>query len=582
MTFKPTICGTFGLATAMLLNVSAVAATAPPAMATAVQDKPRLIVITDIGTEPDDLESMVRLLTYANEFDIEGLIASPSNHLRDRTYPQLIEARVRAYGEALPNLKVHAPGWPDAATLQSRIRAHSPLYGMAGVGDGKDSEASRLIVEAVDKADARPVWVSIWGGAAPLAQALWSVRASRSPAEVERFVARLRVYSISDQDDAGPWARTTFPKLFWIASIHGPTQYELAAWTGISADTPGADPSLVSRQWLNDNIRSKGPLGATYPRPMFIMEGDSPSFLYLIPNGLGSPEHPNWGSWGGRYEQLSPAFGLWADAQDAATGIDGKPVKNNKATVWRWRQAFQNDFAARMNWSIAPRFADANHPPELRLNGQAGQAPVELAVCPDQPLLLTAAGSRDPDGQPLTYRWWRYGEVSGALWSPDLKLSAASGETTTVTVPAWTQPADMHQPDNQTFHVILEATDTGDPALTRYRRAVITVPTKGGSAGGQRCQPVKVAQKSEEVPSFSEPVGRLDGYSVAETDIGALVDDPAARVILDKYLPGFAIRAAGSPQGRGMTLKAVQSFDPRLTPEVMAKIDGELARIKPK
>jgi hypothetical protein len=582
VTFKPTMCGTLGLATAVLLNVNGAAAAAPPAVATVAQDKPRLIVITDIGTEPDDLQSMVRLLTYANEFDIEGLIASTSSHLRDRTYPQLIEERVRAYGKVLPNLKVHAPGWPEAATLQSRIRAHSPLYGMAGVGDSKDSDASRLIIDTVDKADARPVWVSIWGGAAPLAQALWSVRASRSPAEVERFVAKLRVYSISDQDDAGPWARAMFPKLFWISSIHGPTQYELAAWTGISADSPGADPSMVSRQWLNDNIRSKGPLGATYPRPMFIMEGDSPSFLYLIPNGLGSPEHPNWGSWGGRYEKLSPPFGLWADAQDAATGIDGKPVKNNKVTVWRWRQAFQNDFAARMNWSVTPRFADANHPPELRLNGQAGQAPVEISVCTNQPVRLTAAGSHDPDGQPLTYRWWHYSEVSGALWSPDLKLSAVSGETTTVTVPAWTQPANMHQMDNQTFHVILEATDTGDPALTRYRRAVVTVPTKGGSAGGQRCRPVKVAQKSEEVPSFSEPVGRLDGYSVAETDIGALVDDPAARAILDKYLPSFASRAAESPQGRGMTLKAVQSFDPRLTPEVMAKIDDELARIKPK
>lgn len=581
MKIRPTVCGTFSLAAALLLNVSAVTAAAPPVPATTMQDKPRLIVITDIGAEPDDLESMVRLLVYANELDIEGLLASTSAHLRDRTYPQLIEARVRAYGEVLPNLKVHAKGWPEAATLQSRIRAHSPLYGMAGVGDGKDSEASRLIVEAVDKADARPVWVSIWGGAAPLAQALWHVRATRSAAEVDRFVGKLRVYSISDQDDAGPWARAMFPKLFWIASIHGPTQYELAAWTGISADIPGADPSLVSRQWLNDNIRSKGPLGATYPRPMFIMEGDSPSFLYLIPNGLGSPEHPNWGSWGGRYERLSPAFGLWADAQDTATGIDGKPVKNNKATVWRWRQAFQNDFAARMNWSITPRFADANHPPELRLNGQAGHAPVQISVCPGQPLRLTATGSRDPDGQPLTYRWWRYGEVSGALWSPDLKLSAASGETTTVTVPVWTQPADMLQ-TVQTFHVILEATDTGDPALTRYRRVVISVPTRGGSAGGQRCEPVKVVQQSDQVPSFSEPVGRLDGYSVAETEIGVLVDDPAARAILDKYIPGFAIRAAESPQGRGMTLKAVQSFDPRLTPEVMAKIDGELELIKPK
>ena len=46
--------------------------------ATEQEPKPRLIVLTDVGGDADDEQSMVRLLLYANEFEIEGLIASAS------------------------------------------------------------------------------------------------------------------------------------------------------------------------------------------------------------------------------------------------------------------------------------------------------------------------------------------------------------------------------------------------------------------------------------------------------------------------------------------------------------------------
>lgn len=88
---------------------------------------------------------------------------------------------------------------------------------------------------------------------------------------------------------------------------------------------------------------------------------------------------------------------------------------DTKATVWRWRTAYQNDFAARMTWAIMPRFTDANHRPTLRLNGVGGLAPVEIAACYGEAVKLSAAGSRDVDGQPLTFRWWRYSEVTGRL-----------------------------------------------------------------------------------------------------------------------------------------------------------------------
>jgi hypothetical protein len=155
-------------------------------------------VLTDIGNEPDDSESMVRFLLYANELDVEGLLATTSTWQRTVVHPELIEERVRAYGRVLPNLKAHAPGYPEMQSLLSVIRAGRPEYGMSGVGAGKDTDASRLIVAAVDRSDPRPIWLTLWGGSVDLAQALWSVRSTRSAQEVERFVAQLRVYSISD------------------------------------------------------------------------------------------------------------------------------------------------------------------------------------------------------------------------------------------------------------------------------------------------------------------------------------------------------------------------------------------------
>ncbi|MCP5400841.1 MAG: DUF1593 domain-containing protein [Novosphingobium sp.] len=555
---------------------------AKPAAAKLVADpvseaRPRLIVITDIGTEPDDMQSMVRLLTYANEIEIEGLIASTSGHLRNNIYPFLIEERIDAYAAALANLRVHDPRYPAAETLRSAVAAHRPAYGMEGVGDGLETEASRRIIAVVDKSDERPVWVSIWGGAAPLAQALWTIRATRSAKEVEQFVAKLRVYSISDQDDAGPWLRANFPQLFWVSSMHAMTQYQLSTWVGISASMSGADNAITSHDWLNRNVRTHGPLGAAYPPPIFIMEGDSPSFLYLVPNGLGSSEHPDWGSWGGRYGQISSAFGLWTDTQDTVTGEDAKAYTGNAETVWRWRKAFQNDFAARMDWSVTPRFGDANHPPSLVLNGVAGINPVRLEACPDQPIRLSAAGSSDPDSDELTYHWFRYAEVSG-LWSPGVQIGETDEAATTVTIPRWVQPHGMKMPATYEFHIILEAKDTGSPALTRYRRTVVTVPTNSTTCGPITVGPAPPEIKRGSTIEVVDP-DKLDAPSIGMTPIGELIDNPATRAIIEKHVPGLAGMVSSNAQARGFSLRSIQHFDARMTDAVLDAIEADFAAL---
>ena len=326
-------------------------------------EKPRVIVLTDITNEPDDEESMVRFLVYSNEYDVEGLIATTSVWLRDKVRPEKISERIEAYGKVRKNLLKHAPGYPATEHLLSVTRAGLPEFGMEGVGPGKSSEGSHHIIEVIDTPDERPVWVSVWGGANCLAQALWDVKYTRSSKQLDDFVSRLRVYTISDQDNSGRWMRITFPNLFYIVtpSEVGHHEYYKATWTGISGDRqykngPFHKFELVDNPRLKRNIiKGHGPLGALYPKLKFIMEGDTPSFIGLISNGLGSRISPSYGGWGGRYalcQTYAETREIWTSArgaQDTVIAENGIEYTSDQATIWRWREAYQHDFAARMD-----------------------------------------------------------------------------------------------------------------------------------------------------------------------------------------------------------------------------------------
>lgn len=464
--------------------------------------KPRVLVLTDMGNEPDDQMSMVRLLLYANELDIEGLVATTSTWLRDRTNPQTIHKIIAGYGEVRKNLMLHASGWPEVSQLASRVSTGQPGYGMAAVAKGQNSAGAKAIIAAADRVDDRPLWISVWGGANTLAQALMHIRDTRSQAELQAFVAKLRVYSISDQDDAGPWIRKQFPQLFYVVTPSSPDggEYVYASWTGISGDLfyrngAGADSSLISNEWLQANIRAKGSFGKLYPAYLFIMEGDTPAFLHLLGNGLESHRSPAWGGWGGRYVLRQPygeSRAIWTQggdlffrvtSQDQVVGLDGKDYLSDQATIWRWRQAFQHDFATRMDWTFKT-YAAANHPPEVQLSdptgSQPGSQPIVIEARVGDVIELDASSSTDPDGQALNFTWFHYpeaGYVQGQ-GQAELSIENANQSQATLTVTRACRDAWLAQWVSCTGgvgHVILAVTDSGTPALTRYRRVIVRV-----------------------------------------------------------------------------------------------------------
>jgi hypothetical protein len=391
---------------------------------------------------------------------------------------------------------------------------------MAGVGPDKMSVGAGLIIRAAEKADARPLWVLAWGGTNTLAQALLHARATKTSQELDAIVAKLRVYAISDQDDAGPWIRREFPRLHYIGmpSTTDGEQYYLATWTGISGDlfyrnAPGADFTTFTSAWVNANIRSKGPLGKLYPFPCCIHEGDTPSFLGLIDNGLASFMSPSYGGWGGRYVwrtyfgETRPSWTQGGDSypgrdnsRDSVTAIDGKAYTSDQATIWRWRTAFQHDFAARMDWTVKG-VRDANHNPVVIVNGQSGKAPIAIEATVGVPLTLDAAGTRDPDGNALKYIWFFYPEAGTGIPGQPVVIGGfraifdggAPGEGGITSALQGSLPVPTPRVTLQgassvrvtvtprvagTAHVILAVEDDGSPTLTSYRRVIVTIKAR--------------------------------------------------------------------------------------------------------
>jgi hypothetical protein len=451
------------------------------------ENRPRVFVLTDIENEPDDAQSLVRFLTYSNEFDVEGIVATTSIHQQDATAVWRIHEILEAYSRVQANLSLHEPGFPTADELRAVVREGLRKYGMTAVGEGQDSSGSELLIAATDRDDPRPLWVTVWGGPNVLAQALWKVKATRSESDLARFVSKLRVYTISDQDDSGPWLRKTFPDLFYVVSpgVSAGGAYHYATWSGISGDRfhgrfAGADFRLVDNDWLDRNIRQKtGPLGAQYPRTEYLMEGDTPSFLGLVDNGLNELGKPDWGGWGGRYELYTPrkqkwhledeTRPIWTDAQDEVLGVDGQWHTSNHATIWRWRSAYQYDFAARMDWTTKP-YSEANHPSVVRL-----RHPAQMRARKGDRISL-AAEVEDPDDDEVTYSWSYYPEVGGfstsnARTGQPIEIEGANQAQASFVVP----DERVMPPGRGTLHLILAVTDKGDPPLTRYRRVIVDV-----------------------------------------------------------------------------------------------------------
>ncbi len=246
----------------------------------------RVIVSTDVGgTDPDDFQSLVHLLVYADLFDIEGLISSPYGPGRREHILRVIDCYERDY----PKLKTYSAKYPSPESLRALAKqgaVESP--GPAGVG--KPTEGSEWIVRCARRPDPRPLWVLVWGGLEDLAQALH---------DAPDILPRLRVYFIGGPNkmwsaDAYDYIEQHHPKL-WM--IEANSTYR--GWF-VGGNQTG---SFGNAGFVKTHVAGRGCLGDFFASLLAgrLKMGDSPSVAYLL---RGAPENPGLPGWGGRFVRV--------------------------------------------------------------------------------------------------------------------------------------------------------------------------------------------------------------------------------------------------------------------------------------
>jgi hypothetical protein len=405
---------------------------------------------------------MIRFLLYTCDFDVAGIVQVNSRYQKSgHSDKKWIEAELEAYEQVLPSLRKHNPNYPDADRLRSVLRVgnenRNDLYVAPPDMETKNTAGAQLIIDILLDHDPRPVHVLSWGGANTTASALWKLKTEYPKEKFDYAVSRIRIYCIWYQDGGGKWIQENIPEAYineayrWD-NVWDYESYDHARRKGKMSSNPPFVQEYMKPTWLSENVKTgHGPLGAMTPQK-YISEGDTPSFLHLVNNGLESYRDYTLGGWGGRSAYDDPAYPNHVTDRNLAD--DG----NRNKMYWRWVPAAQNDFAARMDWCVKG-FKEANHAPVAKMKGalmrnaKAGET-VKLE-----------ATATDPDGDTLTCKWWQYADADSATATVTIANSDSLDQARFV-VP--------NEPGKQ-IHIILEVADNGEPSLVGYRRVICTV-----------------------------------------------------------------------------------------------------------
>jgi hypothetical protein len=440
-----------------------------------------------------------RWFVPGREYRRFGLELCPCTSWRWDPQERFIDRAVDAYAAAWPNLHQHDPAYPTPDALRSVIRWGNVQF------DGEmdhDTAGSDLIKRLLLDAEDSPVYLHAWGGQSTIARALKSIEEQYGqtpewPAIRARVIAKAVIHPSGDQDDT--YARYIQP--FWPEIRYRKQEGAIPLSYGAQSMVSESDAAYFSRDWTAAHISSKGPVGALYrvwgdgrqmvagdrfdyfgiagktadqlkadgyvvwsplqPQGSFLGEGDTPTFLNLVANGLDGYRDSSFGGWGGHAAAtLPPLFSAgFAALEASASGQAARRTPARMATH-PFLAAAQNDLAARLDWATTPGHSDANHPPRI-----AAKGPTTIEARPGETVNLRLSAS-DPDGDKVSVRWWRWDEADS--YAGTAPPSRPEGLRSGIVVP-------QDAPAGSDIQLVAQATDSGTPPLTRYVRFVVRV-----------------------------------------------------------------------------------------------------------
>jgi hypothetical protein len=407
-----------------------------------VEIRPRIVVTAD--PELDDNNSLIRFLLNSCDLDIEGLIYASSGYhwkgdgkgtkwyVPGREYARFgldtcpceswrwgknerfIDDAVEAYEKVYPNLTVHNPNYPAPGLLKSKIRYGNIEFD----GDfSKNSPGSDLIKSLILDDKPGKLFITAWGGQSTIARALRSIQEEYEYTVqwemIKKKISRKVVLLPSgDQDDTyATYIKPNWPDMEYRQFVAGPN-YGYGAQLGAKP----TDSIYLTASWTRENVSNRGPLGALYrvwgdgkqmvegdhmdyfgfsgytdaqlrkmgylvwmpvqEKGSWISEGDDATFMDMLGHGLRAYENGSYGGWGGR-DKIANGY------------PDFFP-------------AVQRDFAARLKWSVTPKYADANHAPIVEIEG-----PLNVLAAKGETIRLNGIAS-DPDGDKVAVKWWQF------------------------------------------------------------------------------------------------------------------------------------------------------------------------------
>ncbi|WP_019636658.1 DUF1593 domain-containing protein [Paenibacillus fonticola] len=314
----------------------------------------RVLVSTDLGGDPDDIQSLVHLLHYSDILKLEGIVSSTGpgsvntvdgiNEWVRRT--DLNALRQKGYEDLSSEEEVLA------VVKQGAVHPGEP-------GEGKATEGSDWIVKKALDADPlglnRPLWILAWGSLTDIAQALY---------DAPEIADRIRIYYISstntvhDEDSYEfllDGMEDKWPDLWWIENGVLPRlSHDTFRGYYLGGDQTGEWGNLA---YLETVIRPRGTTrnsefketlgqafpGADWPEGV-LKEGDTPSFLYLlspIVGGVGDVDDPTAESWGGQFRKAHPdQYPNYYIDLDAS-------AEECQATINKWRVSYLADWKKR-------------------------------------------------------------------------------------------------------------------------------------------------------------------------------------------------------------------------------------------